>query len=279
MNSPKVSVITVSFNTKDTIEDTILSVINQKYPHIEYIIIDGGSSDGTVDIIEKYCKGGRSLPVGSSLGEAEGRQGAVFTMCYISEKDNGIYDAMNKGIKAATGEIIGIINSDDFYVSENVINKVVDTMENNKVDICWGNLVYVDSKNSDKIVRYWESCGYKESLFKKGWMPPHPTFFVRKNVYEEYGVFKTDYSIAADFELMLRFLEKHRVKSYYIPQVLVKMRTGGDSNKNLGRITKANFQCYRAFKDNELDVSIIGLIWKPVSKIFQYFKKKSQSKR
>jgi len=251
-NLPSASIITVVLNGKDTIEDTIKSVLGQGYQNIEYIIIDGGSTDGTLKIIESYK---------DKISK------------FVSEKDKGIYDGMNKGISLADGDIIGILNADDFYTSNNVIETVVKEIEEKKADVCWGDLVYVDKNNTDKIIRYWKSSEYKEGKFKKGWMPPHPTFFVKKWVYEKYGIFNLDFSISADYELMLRFLEKYKIKTCYIPQILVKMRTGGQSNKNIKNIIKANIECYRAWGVNELKINPLIIFLKLILKITQYFEK------
>ncbi|MGA1846340.1 glycosyltransferase family 2 protein [Deferribacter abyssi] len=246
----KVSIITVVYNNKDTIKDAIESVLSQTYKNIEYIIIDGASTDGTVDIIRNY---------GDKIDK------------FISEKDNGIYDAMNKGIKLASGDIVGILNSDDFYVDNRVIEKVVDVFENNNCDSLYGDLVYVNKDNIDKIVRYWKSREYKEGLFKKGWHPAHPTFFVKREVYEKYGMFNLDFKIAADYELMLRFLEKYKITTAYLPEVMVKMRVGGESNRSIKNIIRANIECYKAWKINKLQPPLLLGIKKPLSKIFQYF--------
>ena len=251
-NSPLISIITVVLNRKDTIEYTIKSVLGQSYKNIEYIIIDGGSMDGTVEIINKYR---------DKIAR------------FISEPDRGIYDGMNKGIELATGDIIAILNSDDIYSNDKVIERVVAEIQKNGADVCWGDLVYVDAKNTDKIIRYWKSSEYKEGKFQKGWMPPHPTFFVKKWVYEKYGLFNFDFPISADYEIMLRFLERYKVKSCYIPQVLVKMRIGGQSGKSIKNIIKANLECYRAWRVNGLKINPLRILLKPLSKIPQYFKR------
>src|SRR3989344_5964255 len=212
MSTLKVSIITITFNSARTIEDTIKSVLSQTYPNIEYIVIDGGSKDGTQEIVKKYK---------DKIAK------------YISEPDKGIYDGMNKGFKVATGDIIGQINSDDFYASNDVIGEVVKKIEEEHAQVCWGDLQYVDAKDTNKIIRDWKSSEYAEGKFKNGWMPPHPTFFVRREVYEKYGYFRLDMGTAADYELMLRFLEKHRVRSCHIPKIMVKMREGGASNKSV----------------------------------------------
>jgi glycosyltransferase len=248
----KVSIITTVLNNKETLESAIQSVLGQSYEQIEYIIVDGGSSDGTIDIINKY---------------------RIRIAKFVSEPDKGIYDGMNKGIRLASGEIIGILSSDDVYASDNVIATVVETLAETNADVCWGDLVYVDAKDLNKVIRYWKSSEYKEGKFKRGWMPPHPTFFVRKWVYEKYGVFNLDFPIAADYEIILRFLERYGVRSAYISQILVKMRTGGRSNKSIRNIVKANIQCYRAWRVNGLKICPLRVFLKPSSKIPQFFKR------
>jgi len=245
----KVSVVTVSFNSAKTIEDTIQSVLGQTYGDIEYIIVDGNSKDNTVEIVNKYKDKIAKI---------------------ISEKDNGIYDAMNKGIRLATGDVVGILNSDDIYASEDVIGKVAEEIKN--VDCVWGNLVYVKKHNTDKVVRQWQSSGFDLGKFNQGWHPPHPTFFVKRGIYEKYGIFRNDLSIAADYELMLRFLQKYKISSKYIPKTLVKMRVGGESNKNILKVIKANMECLKAFKMNDLKVNPLIVLGKPLLKLFQYFK-------
>ncbi len=250
----KVSIITVVFNNRDFIESAIKSVLNQTHKNIEYIIIDGGSKDGTFEVINKYR---------DKIAK------------FVSEPDKGIYDAMNKGLKLATGEIIGTLNSDDFYTDENAIETVVRAIGDSGASgasVCWGDLIYVKKDKPDEIKRIWKSSVYQEGKFKAGWHPPHPTFFVRREIYEKYGYFNLDFSIAADYELMLRFLEKYKIKSCYIDRVLVKMRVGGKSNKSILNIIKANIECYKAWKINGLSVSPMIILLKPLSKIFQYFK-------
>lgn len=254
----KVSIITVCFNSKDTIEEAIKSVLSQSYKNIEYIIVDGGSTDGTLEVIKKYDK---------------------YISKWISEPDEGVYDGMNKGIKLATGDIMGFLNSDDFYADNGAIESVVNTIKEKDVDCLWGDLVYVNRENTNKIMRYWKSKPYEKGLFQKGWHPAHPTFFVKKWVYEKYGGFNLDFRIAADYEIMLRFLEKYKIKSYYIPKILVKMRTGGKSNKNLKNIIKANIECYKAWKVNGLSINPLVFLIKPASKIFQFFQKRRILKR
>ncbi|MDY6934532.1 MAG: glycosyltransferase family 2 protein [Spirochaetota bacterium] len=251
----KVTIITVVYNGQDTIQDTIESVLTQTYENIEYIIIDGNSNDGTVEIIKSY---------GKKISK------------FISEPDNGIYDAMNKGIGFATGDLIGFLNSDDLYLDASVIEKVVNTIESNKSNSCYGDLIYFDKNDNDKIIRNWHSDNYYNGIFKRGWHPPHPTFFVRKNIYEKFGNFNLEFKIAADYELMLRFLEKCNVSTCYIPETLVKMRIGGTSNRNIKNIIIANIECYKAWKVNNLQYNPLMFISKPLSKIQQFnYKKKS----
>ena len=248
----KVSVITVCFNSAETIEETIRSVMSQSYRDIEYIIVDGGSSDGTLDILKKYSKKIHKL---------------------ISEPDSGIYDAMNKGIGLATGEILGFLNSGDVYLSQTIIEQIVKSIKAQNADCCYGDLEYVGKNNQKRTVRSWKSRPYWEKLFEKGWHPPHPTFFVKKSVYDRYGFFDLSYSIASDYELMLRFLQKYSISSCYIPTTLVRMRIGGKSNKNLWQIIKANVECYQAWKKNGLTISPFIMLRKPLSKVRQYFVK------
>jgi glycosyltransferase involved in cell wall biosynthesis len=248
----KTSIITVCFNSAATIEDAIKSILMQDYKDIEYIVVDGGSTDGTLEILAKYQ--------------------SRIAKC-ISEPDNGIYDAMNKGIKLATGDIIGFLNSDDFYVDKTVIRRIAEMMMVANADCCYGNLEYVDKNDINKTVRRWKSQPYCDGLFEKGWHPPHPTFFVKKNVFDNYGGFDLACDIGADYELMLRFLKRYGITSCYIPDVLVKMRIGGKSNRNLWQIIKANIECYQAWKKNGLKITPLIMLKKPVSKLIQYLKR------
>ena len=199
----KVSIITVVKNNVSTIKHAIESVLGQTYNNIEYIVIDGDSTDGTYDIVEKY---------NDKINK------------FISEKDNGLYDAMNKGLKHATGDIVGILNSDDVYFNSHVIEDVVKTFKNKKLDSLFGDLFYVEKDNLDKIVRYWKSSEFKLGSFAKGWHPPHPSFFVKNEIYKKYGMFDTTMEVSADFDLMLRLLERHKISTTYLPKVLVRMR-------------------------------------------------------
>ena len=244
----KVSIITVTLNSKDTIKDAIDSVLKQTYSDIEYIVVDGQSTDGTVDIVKSY---------GSEVSK------------FLSEKDKGIYDAMNKGIRLATGDVVGILNSDDFYIDENVIENVVKVFEEKKVDTLFADLVFVRPQNLDKTVRLYDSSHFNPSKFAYGWMPAHPTFFVKREFYEKYGFFKTDYKIAADFELLVRFLYKHKMSYYYLNKVLVKMRTGGVSTRGFKSNWVLNKEIVRACFENGIRTNMFKVSLKYGRKIFE----------
>lgn len=247
----KVSIITITYNSESTLIDTIDSVLNQTYTDIEYIIIDGKSTDSTVSIIHSYK---------DKISK------------FISEKDNGLYDALNKGIAMATGDIIGVLHSDDFYTNHQVIEKVVQTFNLNQADAVYADLFYVDKTNVDKILRKWKSGNYKHGMFINGWMPPHPTFFVRRHCYEKYGSFNLDLVSAADYELMLRFVHKHQIKLAYLPEFIIKMRAGGLSNASLSNRIRANKEDRKAWLMNGLKPKFHTLYLKPLRKIIQLFK-------
>ena len=248
----KVSIITVCLNAVEIVEDTIRSVLAQDYPGTEYIVVDGGSTDGTLEIIRKYAR---------SISKT------------ISESDKGTYDAMNKGIKMATGDIVGFLNAGDFYATHDAISSVVACLQQSDADAVYADLEYVAEHNPAKTVRIWRSQPFRDGLFEKGWHPPHPTFFVKKRLFEKYGCFDVDYKISADYELMLRLLRKHGIKSRHIPRVLVRMRTGGKSNRNLQQIFKANIECFNAWRKNHLAVSPLIMLRKPLSKLLQYVRR------
>ena len=242
----KVSVITAVFNGAKTIQDCIKSVSGQIYPNIEHIIIDGGSTDGTLEVIKRYTEKRVNI---------------------VSEPDKGIYDALNKGIRQASGEVIGLLHSDDFYAHDRVIEKVADIFMKYNIDSCYGDLQYVDKNNPDKVIRYWKSSQYRHGKFKYGWMPPHSTFFVKKEIYNKYGYFNTNFKIAADYELMLRFLEKHKISTYYTPEVFIKMRIGGTSNRNIKNLIIKSNEDYRAWKVNNLNGGFYTILLKNLCKI------------
>jgi len=249
----KVSVITVCFNSEATIEDTLRSMQAQTHGNIEYIIIDGSSTDKTLQIIERYKH---------------------ITAKVISEPDKGIFDAMNKGIGLATGDIIGILNSDDFYKSADALSKVVNAFASG-VSAVYGDIEYVKKNETKKVVRYWRSGIFSKIKMKYGWMPPHPAFFVRADVYKKYGTFNTQLRVSADYELMLRVLYKQKIKVAYLNKTLVCMRIGGNSNNSIKSRLKANNEDKLAWKINNLDYSFFTTILKPIRKIPQFiFKNK-----
>ena len=207
----KISIITTTYNSASTIKDTLLSVNAQTYPHIEHIIVDGNSKDNTLDIVREF--GDKVVKI-------------------ISEPDKGIYDAMNKGINVATGDVIGILNSDDFFTSNDVLSVVAKTFLDKEVDALYGDVHFVHPDNLNKIVRYYSSKLFRPSLFKYGFVPPHPSFYMRKRCYEKHGLYSLDYVISADGDLLIRYLYKHRIRSKYVQKDFVTMRTGGISTKN-----------------------------------------------
>jgi len=246
----KVSVITVVRNGADTIEDAIRSVATQDYPNVEHIIVDGASTDGTLDIIKRHT---------------------ATVAKYVSETDKGLYDAMNKGLGMATGEVIGFLNADDVYVHSRVLSRVAATLRHTSTDACYANLVYVSPDDPNRVVRYWKSRPYEDGLFEKGWMPAHPTFFAGRAIYERLGGFDLDFKRQADFELTMRFLAVHKICSVYIPEVLVRMRTGGLSNNSLSGIWQGNLEAYRACKKHNLPVTPLFMVRKILSRLPQFF--------
>ena len=251
MKKLKISIITVVLNNKETIQDAISSVLDQTYKDIEYIIIDGASTDGSIETIKSY---------GDKITK------------FVSEPDKGLYDAMNKGIKLATGDVIGILNSDDFYIDEFVIERVVREFEKKQVDSVYADLVYVNPENLDKIVRYYDSSHFNPQRFAYGWMPAHPTFFVKRKAYEKYGVFRTDLKIAADFDILARFLYIHKISYSYTKEVLVKMRTGGVST-SFNSIWINNIETLRVCRDNGIKTNIFKILSKYPAKISGLLKK------
>ncbi len=257
MGRPTLSLITVSYNSAATVRDTIESVLAQDYPNLEYIVIDGASTDGSADIIRSY----------------QDRIAHV-----VVEPDRGIYDAMNKGLRLASGDIIGFINSDDFYPHAGVISRAVDEFTDERIDACWGDLCYVDPDNTTQVVRYWKSSAFRSGSFRRGWCPPHPTFFVRRRVYDRYGMFDERYRIASDIELMMRFLEVHAIRASYIPEVMVHMRMGGATNRSIRNIVQQNVEIWDALKRHDLRPSLMRLAGtKVISRGWQYLSRPARA--
>lgn len=245
----KVTIITVVYNNKDTISDTIESVLNQTYQDIEYIVIDGLSSDGTLDVINHYEK----------------RISKV-----VSEEDSGIYDAMNKGISISTGEVIGFINADDMLHSSQCIEKIMHLF-NDGFDVVYGDIIYVDRNDSLKLLRYWKAGSFDKNKYRYGWMTPHLSTYIKREVYEKNDGFDTRFKIAADYELMLRFLYKNNLKVKYLPEVIAKMRAGGVSNSSFLNIIISNYEVYKSWRVNDLKIWPLIILIKPASKIKQFF--------
>lgn len=246
----KVSIITVSYNSVDTIQDTIESVLNQKYPNIEYIIVDGNSNDGTMEVVSKYRDKITKV---------------------VSEPDNGIYDAMNKGIVLATGDFVGILNSDDVYSDSSVIEDVVGQLVSTGADCTYADLMFVSRGDLNKRVRFCSSKNFSISKFRWGWMVPHPTFFVKRSCYEKFGLYKMGYRVSADFELLVRFMLRERISSARLPRCIVKMRDGGISTSGLLWRVHQNFEIVRACRENGVYTNIFFVLLKAPWKLLEYF--------
>lgn len=241
----RISVITISFNSENTISETFHSVKNQSFKDYEYLLIDGGSKDGTLTIANKQ----------DHLSKI------------VSEPDKGIYDAINKGIKKSTGEIIGFLNSDDTFYERNSLQYIYDAFDDN-TDCVFGDLIYTDK--NENIRRLWKGSEFKKGAFKKGWMPAHPTFYCRRSVYEKLGLYDDSFKIAGDFELMLRFLEKHNIRSKYIPKTLVNMKMGGASNNGLKSKLDILKEEFRAFNQNDISINKLSYIFHKAKKIKEF---------
>lgn len=248
--SVTVSIITVVYNGAEHIRDCIDTVLNQTHAAIEYIVIDGGSTDGTVEIVQSY---------GTKIAQ------------FVSEPDKGLYDAMNKGVRMATGDVVGILNADDFFRHNRVIEHVVALFRQTGSDAVYGDLVYVDRSNAEQIKRYWRAGRYHSNAFLWGWMPGHPSFFAKRVLYEQYGLFRLDLKSAADYELLLRFIYKHKVKLAYLNEVITVMRLGGISNSTFANRLRANREDRLAWKLNGLRPYFFTTWIKPLRKIGQYF--------
>ena len=246
---PTISIITVSFNSRETITDTIESVAAQTHPRIEHIVVDGASTDGTLEVLQRF-------------------RGTLSKV--VSEPDEGIYAAMNKGLAMATGDIVGTLNSDDVYVDENVLGIVAEVFQNDAVDVCYGDIFYVEKGDLNRIVRHWKSEPFRPGLFEQGWMPPHPAFFIRRRVLGRVGPFEAGYRFAADFDFMLRALHVQQLRSTYLPRELVKMRVGGETNSSVMNVLKGNIEAYRSCRKYGLGVSPLFIARKILRKLPQY---------
>ncbi|HEC8325014.1 TPA: glycosyltransferase [Providencia rettgeri] len=247
----KISIITATYNSSKTIIDTIQSLEQQTYSNIEYIIIDGASKDNTLDIIKKHS---------SKVSKI------------ISEPDNGIYDALNKGISVSTGDIIGFLHSDDIFAYPNAIEDLVTTLVNDQSQAIYADLEYVSKENTESIVRRWISGNYKHENLKKGWMPPHPTFFMKKELYNEHGTFDLNFKISADYDSLLRYLWIHNISVSYLPKVVTKMRVGGESNRSFLNILRKTKEDILALRKNNI-FWVYPLLMKNISKLPQFIKK------
>lgn len=257
----KISIITSTYNSEKTVQETLESILNQTHQDIELLIIDGKSKDNTLEIVRRYER------------LFQGR------LRYISEQDKGIYDAMNKGIQMATGDVVGILNSDDLYMDNKVVEDIANAFVQTNVDAIYGNLIFVDEDDTSKIVRVWKGSQYEPGSFLNGWHPAHPTFYVRRDIYEKYGLFDISFDVSADFELMLRFIEKHRISNRYLDRTFIKMRMGGESTGSIKKIITGNRNVLRAFEKNGFKVSIVYPIKRLLPKAINMIKNKIKLER
>ena len=247
-----ISIITATFNSAKTLKDTIQSVLRQTNKDFEYLIIDGGSTDETIDIVKSY------------ESEFSGR------LKWVSEKDQGIYDAMNKGIKMASGDVVGILNSDDYFTSDDILQTVDNAFKSHEIDAIYGDIHFIRDGNPQKCVRYYSSRMFRPFWLRFGFMPAHPSFYCKREVFEKAGLYSLDYKIGADYEMMVRLFKKYRIKSLYINKDFVTMRTGGASNNNvLSRITLIN-EDVKACKENGVYTNSLFVMLKFMYKIFEF---------
>ena len=251
----KISIITATYNSGKTVTDTLESVLHQSYNDFEYLIIDGASKDDTMTIVKEYEP------------RFEGR------LRYISEPDKGLYDAMNKGLKMATGDVVGILNSDDFYTSDDALQVIADAFSSNDIDATYGDIHFVNDSDLTKMVRYYSSSVFRRSLMRYGMMPAHPSFYCKRDVYERYGSFDTSYRVAADFENLLRLIFVNRIKTQYIPKDFVTMRTGGMSTAGLGSRTQIMHDHLRAMKQNGVYSNVFLLSLRYFYKIYELLRR------
>ena len=251
----KISVITAVYNRQATIQSAIDSVCSQELADLEYIVIDGMSDDGTEEIV---------------------RDNASKISVSIREPDAGIYDALNKGIRAASGDVVGFLHADDIFNDQYAVGYIQKKFQENEFDAVYGDLLYVDAVNTDKVIRYWKSGEFKASRFRHGWMPPHPTVYIKKSIYDKYGLYRTDLGSAADYECLVRMMVKHQLRVGYVPQIIVKMRVGGASNASLISRMIANRLDLQAWLENGLQPPFGLRITKPLSKLPQFFRRPTE---
>lgn len=252
MHEIMISIITATYNSAETINDTIKSVLCQTNKDFEYIIVDGGSTDETIDIVKSY------------ESEFSGR------LKWVSEKDKGIYDAMNKGIKMASGDIIGILNSDDYYTSDDILQTIADAFKCQNVDAIYGDIHFIKDGVPDKCVRYYSSRLFSPFWLRFGFMPAHPSFYCKRDVFDKSGLYRLDYKIGSDYEMMVRLFRKHKISSRYVPKDFVTMRTGGASNSNLNSRLTLIKEDVRACRDNGIYTNELFVCLKFLYKIFEF---------
>ena len=244
----KISIVTATYNCVDTISDCLDSIVSQSHRDREHLVIDGVSRDGTLELLRSRC-------------------GEIATL--VSEPDVGIYDALNKGIALANGEVLGFLHADDFYSDDKVLERVAAAFADPEVEAVYGDLVYVARRNTNRVIRYWRSGSFRHERLRKGWMPPHPTLYLRRSLYERFGAFDISYSIAADYDLMLRMLTQLQGRVVYLPQVLVRMRVGGVSNRSVRTIAAKSWEDYRVLRTHGIG-GLRVLAWKNFSKLLQF---------
>jgi glycosyltransferase involved in cell wall biosynthesis len=249
--SIRFSIITVVYNRKATIERTVQSVLEQDYPNIEYIVIDGGSTDGSVDVVNKYSA---SIDV------------------FISEPDGGMYDALNKGIRLATGDVIGILHSDDVFANANIVTLIANHFLQSNIDGMYADVAFVRAGVPNKVIRYVRSAKFSIKKFKFGFMPAHPTFFCKKKIFETHGFYRTDLEIAADFDLMVRFLQEKNINVSYLPLLVTKMNLGGKSTSGVRSTLTINKEINKILKEKKISSSYIYLYSRYLVKIYEFFK-------
>lgn len=244
----KISVITAVYNRRNTLADSVTSLQAQTHENFEHVVMDAGSTDGSLEILNQLSDPRMSL---------------------TSKRDAGIYDALNKGMQRATGDVIGLMHSDDVFASPLVLELVARAFEDSDVDAVYGDLQYVSAKDPDRIIRHWTAGEFSASKLKRGWMPPHPSLYVRKSVVDRWGGYDISYQIAADYDAVLRWFGKGRVRAKYVPEVFVKMRVGGESNRSIERVLQKSREDYRALRSNQVG-GVSALVWKNLSKLGQF---------